>query len=309
MQSTLADITLPSAPLGPDSLTHRTFSDLRMWLLTQRTGTLQAMHPVVGRALEEHSDLLENPVGRLLRSAAPVLGVVVDPEGEQTGRWVRDMHKGIKGKGYHSLNPDVFYWTHATFFESQITMRQTFGRPFTAAELDQLYAEHVTWWRRYGMTDKVVPKDWAAFQDYWQRMVEEVLEATVPVLAIQNAPASSFPSPLPGFTKAAWPALGPVIVDTQGLVLRGTLPPVVLDKLGLDWSGLDRARLRTFATAVRTAFATTPAILRRHPWVDLSSLSLRERAERATGLMKLRYDPPTPRTRNDDEGGGGSDSE
>ena len=285
---------LHALPLGPGSLTHDTFSDLRMWLLTQRSGTLQAMHPVVGQALEDHSDLLENPVGRLLRSAAPVLGVVIDEDAERTGTWVRDMHRGIKGKGYHSLHPDVFFWTHATFFESQVAMRETFGRPFTRAELDQLYAESITWWRRYGMTDRVVPRDWPAFQHYWRHMTEDVLEATPVVQTILNASIGDFPSPLPGLVKHAWPALAPLIIDTQGLVLRGTLPPVVRDRLGLGWTALDGLRLRTYAAGIRTGFAATPPMLRRHPWVR-SSTSLRTRAERATGAMALRFSPNTPR--------------
>ncbi len=297
MLSSPAETPLASAPLGPGSLTLETFSDLRMWLLTQRTGTLQAMHPAVGQALVNHSDLMENPVGRLLRSAAPVLGVVLDAESERTGAWVRDMHKGIKGEGYHALHPDVFYWTHATFFESQIAMRETFGRPFTRAELDHLYAESVTWWRRYGMTDRVVPPDWPAFQRYWQHMIEEELEATPVVIDILNAAVGDFPPPLAGPIGAAWPALGPLIVDTQGLVLRGTLPPVVREQLGLSWSGLDQIRLRALSASIRTSFAATPAILRRHPWTH-SSTSLRTRAERGTGTLALRINPDTPRDRD-----------
>ena len=289
-----APAELQALPLGRGSLTHDTFSDLRMWLLTQRTGTLQAMHPVVGQALTDHSDLLENPVGRLLRSAAPVLGVVIDEDAEQTGTWVRDMHRGIKGKGYHSLHPDVFFWTHATFFESQITMRETFGRPFTRAELDQLYAESITWWRRYGMTDRVVPRDWPAFQRYWQHTIEHVLEATPVVTTILDANIGDFPSPMPGMVKHAWPALAPLIIDTQGLVLRGTMPPVIRERLGLTWSAGDRARLAAYGAAVRAGFAATPPALRRHPWVR-SHVSLRARAERATGSMALRFSPPTPR--------------
>jgi uncharacterized protein (DUF2236 family) len=262
-----------------------------MWLLTLRTGTLQSMHPVVAQALDEHSDLLENPVGRLLRSAAPVLGVVVDPDPVETGTWVRDMHRGIKGKGYHALHPEVFFWTHATFFESQIAMRETFGRPFSRAELDQLYAESITWWRRYGMTDRVVPPDWPAFQRYWQHMLENVLEATPVVKTTLEMAASEFPSPMPGVVKMSWPALAPLVIDSQSLVFRGTAPPEVRERLGLTWSKTDRVRLASFAGAVRAAFAATPAPLRRHPW-DRSAMTLRARAEQATGAMALRIGGP-----------------
>jgi hypothetical protein len=49
-------------------------------------------------------------------------GVVFDGDrAPTTGAEVRDYHVTIKGvdsqgRRYHALNPDVFYWAHATFF-------------------------------------------------------------------------------------------------------------------------------------------------------------------------------------------------
>src|SRR6201986_3875419 len=104
-------------PLGPDTLTWRYFGDARGALLIVRAGVLQAMHPAINAALLQHSDFLENPWNRLLRSAPPILGVIYDGDEQAatTGAWVRDQHRTIKGKDasgrdYHALSPDAFYW-------------------------------------------------------------------------------------------------------------------------------------------------------------------------------------------------------
>ena len=60
---------------------------------------------------------------RLLRSLYPIGGVVFDGDrAPRTGAEVRDYHVDIKGvdaqgRRYNALNPDVFYWAHATFFK------------------------------------------------------------------------------------------------------------------------------------------------------------------------------------------------
>ena len=82
------------------------------------------MHPQLGAAVEQHSIFFTERMPRLLRSLYPIGGVVFDGDrAPMTGAEVRDYHIGIKGvddqgRRYSALNPDVFYWAHATFFMS-----------------------------------------------------------------------------------------------------------------------------------------------------------------------------------------------
>src|SRR6478609_4256788 len=105
-------------PLGPGSLTWECFGDVRGLLLVGRAGILQNMHPAIGAGVDQHSDYFNNPWNRLLRSMAPILGVVYDgPSAPATGADVRDFHKEIKGvdqngRRYHALQPEVYYWAH-----------------------------------------------------------------------------------------------------------------------------------------------------------------------------------------------------
>ena len=208
-------LPVDARPLGPDSLTWRYFGDARGLLMTVRAGVLQAMHPAIDAALLQHSDFLENPINRLLRSAPPILGVVYDgPEAGATGAWVRDQHKTIKGtdsKGrkYHALSPDAFYWAHATFFESIIAGQELFGNRLGAAERELLYEESVDWYALYGLTMRPVPESYAAFQEYWEHMLHDVLEPTKVALGT-FAPTDALPAPYPWLAGPAWTALRPL---------------------------------------------------------------------------------------------------
>jgi uncharacterized protein (DUF2236 family) len=169
-------------PLGPDSLTWRYAGDWRAFLLALWAGSMQNMHPQLGAAVEEHSIFFLERIPRLLRSIYPIGGVVFDGDrAPKTGAEVRDYHIGIKGvdkqgRRYSALNPDVFYWAHATFFKSTLLAAEKFGGGISLADKRQLFDEHVAWYRMYGMSMRPVPNSWEEFEQYWDHMCRNVLE-------------------------------------------------------------------------------------------------------------------------------------
>jgi uncharacterized protein (DUF2236 family) len=261
---------LSDAPLGPDSLTWRLFGDRRMTLLIVRAGVLQNMHPAVGAGVSQHSDFFANPWNRLLRSIPPILGVIYDgPDARRTGAWVRDQHKAIKGvdqngRRYHALSPDVYYWTHATFFESQIAMTELFGDPLSDDEKEQLYRESIRWYAMYGLSMRPVPPDYAAFRAYWQHMLEEVLEETEPVRWTFDPRRGPVPAPYRRL-RPVWPLLRPLLMDGSVWVAKGTLPPEARAKLGLRWTAGDQRRLDALAATVRRLWPLLPEPVRIDP--------------------------------------------
>ena len=75
----------------------------------------------------------------------------------QTGQQIKSYHNTIKGvdaegRRYHALNPETFYWAHATFFMLIIKTAEYFCGGLTDAEKRQLFDEHVQWYRMYGMS-------------------------------------------------------------------------------------------------------------------------------------------------------------
>jgi uncharacterized protein (DUF2236 family) len=257
------------APLGPDSLTWKYLGDTRGVLLTQRAGVLQVMHPAIAAGLKDHSDFFENPLQRLTRSAGPILGVVYDEDGEATARWVRDQHPPIRGsdargRRYHALDPDTYYWAHATFFESQIATQELFGTPLTAAQKQQLYAESITWYARYGLTMRPVPRDYRAFEHYWQGMFETVLEPTSLALAAVR-PTRALPAPHPALDGAVWAAVAPLLRRSGPWLTRCTLPQQAQEILHITSSRNDELALAGLRALVHAVWPVVPRGLRRLP--------------------------------------------
>ena len=173
----------PPQPLGPDSLTWKYFGDWRGMLQGPWAG-LDAEHaPAARRRRRGALDFF-----RRERMAAAVAVAVPDrrrgvrrrPRADDRRRGPRlpHHHQGRRrqGRRYHALNPDVFYWAHSTFFVGTIHVAERFFGGITEDEKRQLFDEHITWYRMYGMSMRPVPETWEDFQAYWDHMCREVLE-------------------------------------------------------------------------------------------------------------------------------------
>ena len=245
-------------PLGPDSLTWKYFGDLRTGMLSVWIGVLQNMYPELGAGVEEHSILLREPLQRVTRSVFPIMGVVYDGDrAAQTGAQIRGYHHTIKGvdaegRRYHALNPETFYWAHATFFILVLKTAEYFCGGLTEAEKRQLFDEHVQWYRIYGMSMRPVPKTFEEFQDYWQWVCREQLEinrATLDILQMRIPKPKYVLMP----TKL-WDQLFKPLVAGQRWLAAGLFDPVVREKAGMRWTPGDEVLLRLFGKFVDARF-------------------------------------------------------
>jgi uncharacterized protein (DUF2236 family) len=256
-------------PLGPDSLTWKYFGDLRTGMMGIWIGALQNMYPELGAAVEEHSVLLREPLQRVARSVYPIMGVVYDGDrARQTAAQVKGFHATIKGtdaegRRYHALNPETFYWAHATFFMLVIKVAEYFCGGLTEAEKRQLFDEHVAWYRMYGMSMRPVPETWEDFQDYWQHVCRDELEinkATLDILSIRI--------PKPRFVlvpTVMWDQMFRPMVAGQRWIAAGLFDPEVREKAGMRWTPGDEVLLRLFGKLVELAFIAVPDEIRLHP--------------------------------------------
>jgi uncharacterized protein (DUF2236 family) len=239
-------------------------------LLAGRAGILQTMHPAIDAGVREHSDFFVNPLNRIIRSAGPILGVVYDEDWKLTGHTVRDFHRPIKGtmrdgSRYAALDPDTYYWAHATFFEAQIATQELFGTPLSGAEKERLYAESITWYERYGLSMRPVPPDYAAFERYWADMLDHVLEPTSLARASIRKPKRRLPSPYHRIEGPAWAILHPLLLGGSTWLIRGTLPPQAQAILDVSWSRGDELALNGLCRLIRTAWPIVPARFSRLP--------------------------------------------
>jgi uncharacterized protein (DUF2236 family) len=263
------ETTTSTSPLGPESLTWRYFGDLRTGMMGVWIGAIQNMYPELGAGVEQHSILLREPLQRVARSVYPIMGVVYDGgRAAQTGQQIKQYHHTIKGvdstgRRYHALNPETFYWAHATFFMLVIKVAEYFCGGLTEAEKRQLFDEHVQWYRMYGMSMRPVPESWEQFQDYWQRVCRDELEinqATLDIFQIR-IPKPKFvlmPTPI-------WDQLFKPLVAGQRWIAAGLFEPSVREKAGMRWTPSDEVVLRLFGKLVELAFLAVPDEIRLHP--------------------------------------------
>lgn len=258
-------------PLGPDSLMWKYFGDWRGLLLSLWAGSMQNMHPQLGAGVEDHSRFFDERWQRLYRSLYPIGGCVYDGErAPATARMVRDYHRTIKGtdkhgRPYSALNPDTYFWAHATFVLIPVLIAEHFGTPLTPAQKEQIYAEGIQWWRLYGMSMRPVPPDWDSFVEYFDRMCATVLEdnkATRDVLDIARIakPPTAVLLPDP-----VWALLRIPISRTFVWLTIGLYPQPVRDRLGYRWTTRDAWAFRLVGRAVGTGWRLVPHDRRFHP--------------------------------------------
>ena len=294
----------PGEPLGPDSLTWRYFGDQRTMLVGMRAGLLQTMHPAIDQALREHdSTYFQGPMKRILRSLPQIYGVVYDEDARATAERVRDYHRPLKGvlpdgTRYSALNPDVFYWPHATFFEMQIAAQEFFGTPLADQTKEVLFQESRQWFSLYGVSATGTPATYDEFRAYWEQMISDVL--------VPNAIARSTfhrtklgifgPSPFPLVPHAVWRPLSDAQFDAMAWVLRGTLPPVLRERMDLGWSSSDEWRLRALGSGLRHTFGRLPLRARllpqaRQAWRQAGLRSTTDAKLVSSGTGRFRRSP------------------
>jgi uncharacterized protein (DUF2236 family) len=243
-------------PLGPASLVWRYFGDNRMFLIGPRPGVLQNMLAELGQGVLDHSVFFSDTAGRLKRSLPPIFNTVYGSEAEQTGGRVRDFHTGIKGtmpdgQRYHALDPDTYFWAHATFVDQVLYFADTFVGRLSPAEREQIYRESKTWYLRYGVSARPMPADYAGFERYWDHMLSDVLVAHKTAKYGVGYVTKGFPCPK-GVSPLLWRVAAPLFDPVAAFLTTGGLPPRARRLLGLPWSDRQERRYQGFAAFWRS---------------------------------------------------------
>lgn len=247
-------------PLGPQSLVWRYFGDNRMFLIGPRPAVLQNMLAELGQGVFDHSVWFADTAARIKRSLPPIFMTVYGSDDDNAGPKVRDFHHHIKGDmpgqfgkagRYHALDPDTYFWAHATFFDQALYFADTFVKRLTRAEKEQMYLESKTWYRRYGVSDRPMPADYAEFERYWNRMIDEVLVAHPTAKYGIGYVTKGFPRPK-GVNPLAWRVVSPVFNPLAAFLTTGGMPPRTREVLGLPWSDRKERNYQRFAALWRS---------------------------------------------------------
>ena len=272
----MSHVTIPEAtdhpavgaPLGPGSLLWRIAADWRSGLSGLSAGLLQLLLPHLGQGVEEHSAFFDEPWDRIHRSVPQIWATIFADDAELRGRTIRDLHKGIKGTDrhgdrYHALDPDTFWWAHATFtWEMFQTADEWDHRTLSPRGREQLYQETVAWYRRYGVSDRPVPADHQAFEDRFDQICRTELEMTPTAERAIEMALEARVSP-PGMP-APVAAVATPLMRTMAI---GGLPPVVRARFDIPWSNADQVALIGWRQVVRDAGRVVPHRLTRGPYL------------------------------------------
>ena len=212
----------------------------------------------LGQGVLDHSVFFSDTAARVKRSLPPIFRTVYGSDGDHPGQQVRDFHHGIKGAmppgtgkaaRYHALDPETYFWAHATFVEQVLYFADTFVKRLTDEEKEQIYLESKTWYRRYGVSDRPMPADYAEFQRYWDHMLDHVMIAHPTAKYGVGYVTKGFPCPK-GVPPLVWRVVSVAFNPVAAFLTTGGLPPRARTLLGLPWSDRQERRYQRFAASV-----------------------------------------------------------
>jgi uncharacterized protein (DUF2236 family) len=242
--------------LGPDSVSWRWGSDVRMYAVMLYPLLLQVAHPTVGAGVRDYSDFERRPWDRLLRTLDYVnLLVYGGADAVAAGRQLRAIHKGfrgqhIDGKPYYALEPDAYAWVHATLLETYVAGHAHFGRPMSRQEIARFYSEYRGLGRLIGVREDDLPPTWSQFRAYFDETVRNRLERTDSVDRVLGTilHASRPPLPIPdtAWRAARLPASRVLWLGGLGLMSSG-----LRKRFGVRWTALDESAFRALGAMSR----------------------------------------------------------
>jgi uncharacterized protein (DUF2236 family) len=262
-QPAIIDASEEDFGLGPDTLIWKFYGDIRVQLFGfQRLAATENAIEQLATAVDQHSAIFGDFLGRAKRTAIPVLNTVYDENPTAWGHKVRDFHRDIKGSmadgsRYHALNPELFYWAHATFIDQIIYCTDTFIRRLTRDEKEQIFQEGKRWYRLYGVSARNQPQTYREFEQYWSDMLQR-FTATPTVRYGTGYIRKGLPVPK-GVPTPVWKVVTAPVNGYTRTVIAGTLPAILRELCGLAWS--DR-RQRTFDRIAAISRALNPIVSR-----------------------------------------------
>jgi uncharacterized protein (DUF2236 family) len=242
--------------VGPESVTWRSTSDVRLSAAMLYPLLLQVSHPTVDAGVHDFSDFERRPWDRLLATLDYVNLIVYGGErAVNAGRQLRSLHKGFQGvradgESYNALEPEVYAWVHATLLETYVAGHAHLGRPMRPDERRSFYREYRGLGRLIGVREGDLPATWLEFRAYFGDIVRHRLERTPSVdrvlrtLSGNPGPPVSMPDPL--WRVARLPASRVLYLGSLGL-----MDPELRRRLGMSWSRLDEASFQALGAASR----------------------------------------------------------
>jgi uncharacterized protein (DUF2236 family) len=237
-------------------------------LYGQRALLIGALEPLTYTGTMLSTNAGDHPFTRLARTAKiqETVFLGTKEEADKALRAVHRLHERIKGElpeaagahaagaAYSAFDPELMLWTLAVIADSGRAMYETMARPLSAAEREALWQDYVRFGELFGLPRDAVPETYPEFEAWWEgKLASPDLHATEH--ALEMAPLVAFRQPVP------LPAR--LNLETQNLIVKGTLPPRVREIFGIRWTAAHERAFRSVTAAHRSARHAMPRQLRR----------------------------------------------
>lgn len=241
------------------------------WLYLPAVGAafiMQGMHPVIGDVTDRYSVADRDPAGRAIRSFDAVQQWTFGGKAAiEQGYWLRKMHRPLQmqgesggrvGRHISALDPEAYAWVIATAYATGRQVAPWFlGRELTDEEDEKLFQDNRLPARITQVPERGYPKSRKEFQEYYERMVGDVLIAHPAI--VENL--GKLVDPLAATSGLLAAALRPVVAPASRvffLLTFGAMDQRVRDILGVEWSKPDERDLRRLFTVYRAAYRVLP---------------------------------------------------
>ncbi|GAC1544930.1 MAG: oxygenase MpaB family protein [Acidimicrobiales bacterium] len=159
---------------GPSSVAWRVHADPSMLVGGLRALLIQATNPLAMAGVDQHSDYLVDPWGRLRRTTEFVMTATFGTrdEAEALGAIVRRVHENVRGvdpwtgRHYSASDPELLAWVHNVLVHSFLTAYRRYGGSLSRSEMDRYVGEMVGMAALVGLAPGDVPHDVAGLRAY-----------------------------------------------------------------------------------------------------------------------------------------------
>jgi uncharacterized protein (DUF2236 family) len=237
-------------------------------LYGQRALLIGALEPLTYTGTMLSTNAGDHPFTRLARTAKiqETVFLGTKAEADKALAAVHRLHERIEGElpeaagphaagaAYSAFDPELMLWTLAVIADSGRAMYETMARPLSESELEDLWQDYVRFGELFLLPREAVPATYREFKQWFDgKIASPDLHATEHALEMAPLVALRQPVPLPARLN----------LETQNLIVKGTLPERVRQIFGIRWTGAHETAFRSISAAHRRARPAMPRQLRR----------------------------------------------
>jgi uncharacterized protein (DUF2236 family) len=163
----------PSGYFDDDSLLREVVGHRLTALSGPRALLVMAAHPVAFQGFFAHTGALDDPYARLKRTGEVLDSIAfgTKQEADRATKRVRAIHRRVHGRladgtPYRADDPELLLWILAAMAESALVVYPRYVRRLSQAERDALWRDYRIVGRRFGLTERDMPRTIDDFDAY-----------------------------------------------------------------------------------------------------------------------------------------------